>query len=145
MSQLVRPNAGTKALIEAIAALTDYVDAKMHLFSNDFTPNADTVLGDFTEVVATGVAPQTITWSDGFYDANGIPVVSTGEVLFLQTAITDTDVAFGVYVTNTAGDKLLWSARLDNAPFAFNEAGKALPVSGKMSVPGGVVDQLDVP
>lgn len=145
MSLAVRPKAETLDLIGAVAALTDYVGAKCHLYSNDLTPNEDTVLGDFTEVVATGVTAKTVTWSDPFFDANGVPCVSTGELLFIQSGDTDTDVCYGVYITNTAGDKLLWSARLDTPPFAFDEEGRALPVAGKMSLPGGVLDQLQVP
>lgn len=125
--------------LDAKTALADYTGAKLHLFSNDITPNRDTVLADLTETLASGVVGQVVTWSVAFFDPEGNPVSTIGELLFIQTGATNGDV-FGAYLTNGASNKLLWSARLDPAPFHFIGIGTTLPLTAKMGLAGGEVN-----
>lgn len=141
MSKIAIPRAQDLADLTAKILLADYVGAKLHLYSNDFTPSVDTILADFTECIYTGYAAIAVTWSAPFYDQNNIPVSSIGELLFVQTGIVATDNCFGVFLTNAAGAKLLWSARLDAPPFNFNRNGDALPITAQMGIDDGTVLQ----
>jgi hypothetical protein len=140
----VYPKARPLADLNALVALAIYVGAKLHLYSNDLTPTPANVLADFTEVVASGVVAQTITWSPAFYDVNTLAVSSGGEKLYTQTGGTG-DVCYGVFLTDTAGAVLLWSARLDAPPFNFALAGDTLPLTIKMGLDFGLVATSPVP
>lgn len=143
MSALVVPKPQNLTDLDAKMALADYVGAKLHLFSNNVNPTPLNVLADFTEVIASGVVAEVVTWTAAFFDANGVAVSSTGQKLFIQTGATN-DSCFGVYLTNGAGTKLLAAARLDVAPFNFVGIGTTLPlllnaaqVGGNLIVPPG--------
>lgn len=140
MSHIAIPRSQDLATLALKIAAAAYVGAKVHLYSNDLTPNVNTVLGDFTEVIAGGVVAQAVTWSAPFYDQNNIPVSSIGELLFVQTGAT-MDVCYGCYLTDAAGAVLLWSARLDAAPFNFAAIGDALPITAQMGLVDGTVSQ----
>lgn len=127
-----------------VVALSPYDGAKLHLYSNDFTPDELTVLADFTEVVASGVVAQTCVWSAAFLDANDIATSTAGEKLYVQSGATG-DTCFGCYLTNTAGTVLLASARLDDAPFNFTAIGDALPLTIKLTMPGGIAAETPIP
>lgn len=139
MSAWVEPKTEKLALVNAKVALASFVGAKLHLFSNNFSPSEDSILADFTEVAYTGYAAQTVTWSAAFYDQNGEPVSSGGALLFIQTAVTVTGIAYGAYLTDTAGAVLLGAGRLDNAPFGFSGANVALELAIQVAAKNGVL------
>lgn len=131
--------------LAAKIALADYVGAKLHLYSNDLTPDQNTVLGDFTECVYTGYAALTVTWSAPFIDENNIPASSGGEKLFPQTGVVAVDTCYGAFLTDTAGTQLLGSFRLDDPPFAFDALGKALTLTIKLTMPDGIGGETPIP
>lgn len=145
MGVLAVPTQQSMDDLTAKIALTDYVGAKLHLYSNDLTPDANTLLTDFTEAVFDGYAAKTVTWSAVFIDENGVPTSSGGELLFSQTGIVTTDNVFGAYLTDTAGTTLLGSFRLDDPPFAFDAAGKALTVTIKLTNAAGIGGETPIP
>lgn len=144
MATLVVPAARKLTNLDAIAALAAYATAKAKLFSNDFTPNSQSVIGDFVESVVGGYAGITITWSDAFFDGSGFAVVSSGELLFIQTGAPN-GTAFGVFLTDAAGTGLLASARFDAGGFNFTGAGTTLPVIIKLEIDTGLLSISPAP
>lgn len=138
MSSIVIPPAQLLAEVALKVLEADYVGAKLHLYSNDMTPTPASVLGDFTECVFSGYSAKTVVWSAAFYDENNVPASSGGEALFTMSGATP-DVAYGAFLTDTAGTKLLWSARLDTPPFSFVKTGDTLAVSNKMGLTTGTL------
>lgn len=128
--------------LDAVLGTADWTAPKLHLFTNDFTPSLETILADFTEATYTGYAAQTLTWGGAYVDGNGIAVAPAGEKIFTQTAAPN-EIVYGGYVTNTAGTKLLASARLDS-PFPF-EGASTLAVTLKMGLENGLLDTSEVP
>lgn len=139
MSAWVEPKAEKLALVNAKVLLASFVGAKLHLYSNNYVPTPDSVLADFTECIFTGYAAKTVTWSPAFYDQNGIAVSSGGALLFIQSAATVGDSAWGAYLTDTAGATLLGSARLDAPPYNFAAANDALELALQVAADGGVL------
>ena len=135
MSAIVFPKSEGLVIVNAIVALAAFVGAKLHLFSNNITPTPSNVLADFTECVYSGYAAQTVTWSPAFYDINGVPVSSGGEVLFAQSGATG-DFCYGAFLTDSAGTHLLWAGNLDSPPFTFVNTGDTLPLVIKMGGAG---------
>lgn len=143
-SNLKFPKAGPLDMLALVIAGADFTAAKLHLFSNDITPNENTLLTDFVECVFTGYAAASLTWSAPFFDANGVPVSTPGEKLFVQTGATG-DTCYGGYITNTAGTKLLAAGRITDAPFPFVVSGNALPITVKVGLGIGSIDPPPVP
>jgi hypothetical protein len=144
MATLVQPRAQSLILINAVTALAAYVGAKLNLFSNNITPTPANVLADFTACIFSGYAPKTVTWSPGFFDANGVAVSSSGELLFQQSGATG-DFCYGAYLTDSAGAVLLASGVLDVAPFTFVNNGDTLPLLVKLDVDAGLLSISPVP
>lgn len=101
------------------AALLDVPTA--HLFVNDFNPAAGTVVADFTEATFNGYAADPlgtllgpVTLSDGKRAMHVEVDFTAGGAI-----VAPGEVAYGVYVTDTAGTVLYWSGRFANpVPFA---------------------------
>jgi len=142
MALIVKGSIRDLADLVALIAVAAWVAPKLHLYSDDLTPSKETLLADFTEVVAGGVVAQSPTYGAPFVDENGIAVVSGGEIVFTQNAAPN-DIAHGCYLTNTASNVLLWSGRFD-APFNFTGA-SVLPLTFKMSIDNGLIDVADLP
>lgn len=144
MSALVYPSAQALALVTGIVGAVPWSTAKIALFNNNFTPSKSSVLADFTPAVYSGYAPKSITWSAAFFDSNGVPVSSSGELLFQQAGATGDNV-YGAYITDAAGAVLLASGRLDLAPFLFVNNGDTLPLLLKYDLQAGILSVSPVP
>jgi hypothetical protein len=141
MSALVMPKSRVLTDLNAKTALAAYATAKLNLYSNNLTPTPLNVLADFTPCVFSGYAPAVLTWSPAFYDGDGNAVSSGGETLFTQTGATP-DFCYGAFLTDNAGAVLLWSARLDVAPFNFVVSGDTLPLVVLMGLIAGKLLQV---
>ncbi len=88
-----------------------------HLFVNDVTPDRDSVLGDFTEMTASGYAEIVVDEAD--FTLDGV-TAHIGSLLAAPIAFENTSGgaldAYGYFATNAAGDELLACARFDSAP-----------------------------
>lgn len=144
MDNLIFPRSQELSLVNAMVDGADYVGAKLHLFKNDINPNADTILADFEECDFDGYAAATVTWSNAFFDTDDIALSSGGEILFTQDDAIGNNV-YGGYLTNTAGDKLLWSGRLPDAPYPMAESGDVLPVVLKVGLLRGLLQESPTP
>lgn len=145
MGQLAIPIQQQIDDLTAKTALADYVGAELHLYSNDMTPDENSVLADFTECAYTGYAAEAITWSVPFIDENNVVTSSGGEKIFDQTGSAATDQCFGGFLTDTAGTTLLGAFRLDDPPFNFSGTGVALTVTIKLTMGGGIGGETPIP
>jgi len=111
-------------------------DVRYHLFTNDFTPDRDTVLADLTEAAWTGYAYVDV--APGDFATSGV----AGHVGYIQAPPITFDngsgadqSAYGYYVTNVAGTKLLAAARFDSAPITKPDGDQftVIPVWGDSS------------
>src|SRR5262245_15230529 len=109
----------------------DDADAKLRVFVNDYTPNRDSVLADLVEASWSGYAPLTLladTWTDPASVA-GAAESRYGASPVLFTPVSGVIVAYGAFVTNNAGDVLLWSFRFDSPQTVTSSAPCVVPVS----------------
>jgi hypothetical protein len=144
MSVLVVPRAQQLSLISTIVGATPYHLGVLHLFNNNIVPNQFNVLADFIPAVYSGYTPLAVTWSPAFFDLNGVPVSSSGELLFSQSGSTG-DVVYGAYLTDAGGGTLLASGLIDGGPFNFVNNGDTLPLLIKLDVNGGLLSVSPVP
>jgi hypothetical protein len=96
-------------------ASADPADPVLHVFSNNYTPNRDTVLADLVESAWPGYAPVTLlpaTWTEPETVA-GAAVSWYGSGVVTIPATTGLASAWGGFVTDLAGALLLWSWRFD--------------------------------
>lgn len=136
---MVMPIEGSVNVIRYIGYIWSQVGAKVtyHLYKNDVTPDADTVIGDLTEANFSGYASHTVTgWG---YTSPGIDVDSRAVVLgdenFTAThngGGTNNDI-YGYYVTDNSGG-LLWAQRLDSPPIPVDANGKFVTVVPKFTL-----------
>jgi hypothetical protein len=138
MNNVAVPVALQLAELDALVGGADFTGAKLHLFKNNLTPTPNTLLADFTPADYSGYAAKTVTWSDAYFDSNDDAIVSGGEHLFAQTGATGNDI-YGAYLTDSAGTKLLRSARLPDAPYPLDGAGDVLPVLVKIGLMDGLI------
>lgn len=127
------------ALLRQLAAIkTAELDgSKLGLYTNDFTPNANTVIGDFTVATFTGYAQVTITLFDAAYiDENANAAIIGGLVQFAPASpYTVGESVYGWYLTTSTG-ALISGGRFPNAPVPMGVAGNYVQV-----VPGEVFAQ----
>jgi hypothetical protein len=95
------PNVGLVAIIDEIL-VNSGMALTYHLFKNDYTPVAGSVLADFTESTFGGYAAQTVT-EPGSSIVTGPEAESAGnDITFTKTGAPETaQQAFGIYVTFT--------------------------------------------
>lgn len=94
-------------------------DVVIKLFQNDFTPNVNTVLADFTEADFSGYASvnQVATWLTPFVDANGIPRMMNAQMQFDHDGGVTANAIFGYWVEKAITGELLWAERFVDGPF----------------------------
>lgn len=91
-------------------------DISLKLYSNDVTPDEDSVLADFTEVAGGGYAAKTIQFVDWTF-AEGDPstALAAQETWTFTGTTTAPSTVYGYYVVS-AGE-LLWAERFAVVPF----------------------------
>jgi len=96
---------------------------EMHLFKSTFVPDQNSTLADFqaNEVNFTGYAAfvMATAWDWRLSITGNIQAIYPGIAVFLQTAITDTDIAGGWWIEDTANTVLLLWNNFD-APVTFD-------------------------
>jgi len=123
---MLQPRVVVSALALELANDKYAATDKLKLFKSTFTPNANSVLADFTanEVDFTGYTAQTLShgWTGGVTAGGDAGVIYTALAQFLQTGDTLTDIAGGFWIENTGGTVLLLADTFD-APIVFDTAG----------------------
>lgn len=144
MGVLIFPRSAGIDILTAMIGAVPYSTAKLHLFSNNIVPTANSVIADFTPPVYSGYAPKAVTWSTPFIDTNQVAVSSSGELLYAQAGVVG-DVVYGAYLTDTAGTGLLAAGVIDDGPFNFVNNGDVLPLLTKLDSTGGLLSVSPVP
>lgn len=102
----------------------------LRLFSNNKTPTAADVVGDYTECTGSGYSAITLTgasWTIGTVD--GHEEADYAEQTF---TITGALTVYGAYLTNTAGTVLIGAERFSDAPHVFSTGGGTEKVTTKI-------------
>lgn len=121
-----------KATTDGSSPVSPNGDRKLKLFSNNLVPSKTTVIGDITEVVASGYASITLdgaTWTISNIDGDNI-----AEYPVQTFNITSTTSVFGYYVTDYSGSDLLWVERFSTAPFELPGGGGTITVNLKITL-----------
>lgn len=113
MAQQIHPDESLIPLMRRVVA----GNVVYHLYTNDLTPDKDTVLADFDEVGSgPGYVPIEVDEADfvleGVSGHAGLLIALPIEFMVVG-AVGD---VYGFFATNVAGDELLACGRFDGAP-----------------------------
>jgi hypothetical protein len=98
------------------------------LFKNDYTPNADTVLGDLMQADFTGYAEIEINTpvTQVALDATFRAVTIWAMITWTKSGATGNTI-YGYYARSEAGE-LLWAERFTSGAYAMSVDGQTLPL-----------------
>lgn len=117
MAGIVPKAAASATLTALITALL--ANLKMRIFVNNITPDANTVIGDFTEATFTGYSAASLTtWSAPSIDGTGASISTTVQGQFTGTSGGGTGNMYGYYLTDSGGTTLYGCERFAGAPIA---------------------------
>ena len=120
---LVVPDVGEVLLLSyALNKIAPGDDVRLKLFTNDETPDDDTVVGDLTEATAAGYDEITLAKANWTVETavGGVTTASYAQQTFTFTAGSTN---YGYYITDTAGTGLLWVERFTDAPHTIPGGG----------------------
>jgi hypothetical protein len=123
MATLVIPNEGELTVANRAWGKTTNSSLTVKLYTNDFTPDEASVVGDLTEATATGYSAQTVDPASITVANNGVS--GKAEAVFTatfsgMTAIPDQQI-YGVYVVDASGN-LVGVGKFDSAKVLNTEA-----------------------
>lgn len=107
----------------------------IRLYSNNITPAATNVEGDFVEVSGGGYSAQSITTSTWTITGTNPTTGSYGATIsfaFTGAPTTNSGYVYGYYATARSGansGKLLWSDRFTNAPIIIANNGDEIRIT----------------
>lgn len=104
-----------------LAAYPTISPSQLHLYKNDVVPDANSIVGMFTEADFNGYFPENITMSPVALNDANIPVAQGNLVHFQPTDELAPNTIYGVYITNNAGNLLIAAQRFDT-PQPMNNA-----------------------
>lgn len=100
-------------------ALTQYVGTGLltggywRLFTNNFTPNGSSVVGDFTEASWTGYAAQNgVTWSSPG-GTGGISHSDSSTIVWPVDIAATPATVYGIFATDSSGTVMIHAVRFD--------------------------------
>lgn len=120
---LVVPDTAEVKILERVFA----TGATLRLYTNDLTPDEDTVIGDLTEATEAGYSAISLP----AFGAGGGPTIATASgtttARWPQTSFTMTEAGtwYGYYVTDLSGN-LLWVERFTDGPYTYGAGGGAI-------------------
>lgn len=121
---------GEVEMIKRIVNLADNGDLVLHLFTNNYIPDENSVLGSFTEASVQGYAPITLegsSWTVG--TVGGVSEASHPQITFtLEEAVT----CYGYYVTDLAGTGLIWCERFTEGGYQIPSGGGSIKITPKL-------------
>lgn len=122
----------------ALASLTGasgmLYQSKCKLYTNSVVLSPDTELADFTEATFEGYAASAaMDWNTAYNEADGTASASADTLVFSCNAETEGESILGYYITNTAGDALLYAVEFDEA-VPVNQIGDAVIVYPKVTL-----------
>ena len=130
---LVCPDTAEVSMLKLITNNASNADLKLKLFTTDVTPDDDTVLVDLTEASGNGYAAKTLTGASWAISTSvGVTTASYAEQTFTFTGALGN--VYGYFITNGAGDELLWCERFTDAPYDIVNNGDEINVTVKITL-----------
>lgn len=130
---LTAPTVGEVTLLQYLVNMASPTNLVLHLYNNDPTISAATVIGNITEVPSgIGYLPITLVgtaWTTTTPASLGTAVYS--EVTF---SFTTAQSVYGYYVTSTSSTALLWLEKFSGAPFTLPAGGGTISISPRVSL-----------
>ncbi len=128
---IVVPDAAERTLLDD---LLDGVTTYYHLFSNDLTPSATTILGDFVEPMWPAYAPRTVTsWTPALTIA-GRAVATADQQLWTRGPIGPPGLVYGYFVTDGSLGPLLWCERRAAGPVSMQMPGNSVLILPRLTL-----------
>jgi hypothetical protein len=128
MSFLV-PSVGKQTTLNYITGRVSNGALKLHLYTNNYTPQLSDTLSSYTECTTTGYSAITLTATN--WSASTVSGVTTATytsspmpTFTLSAAVT----VYGYYVTDSGGTNLIL-AELFAVPYAFSSSGGSIVIS----------------
>lgn len=125
---LVVPNLSEIRMLEYILNITSADNPKLWLYSNDITPDGDSVIGDFTLITSSDIELDPLNWV--ISTVNGLGVAEYPTQIYTLTPGT---VIYGYVITNNASDFLLWSQRCFFAPVTLTVSAPTFSVTPRFN------------
>ena len=100
--------------------------AKVHVYTNNHTPDRGDALGAYTEATFAGYAAVSLvgaTWPSASVSAHLATAVYGATVSFTRSTTGSAQTCYGIYVTDSAGTTLLGAALFDSGPYTVTNAG----------------------
>ena len=104
----------------------------LRLYTNNETPDEDSVIGDFTDATAAGYAPITLTGAT--WTVATAAGTTTGSYPQQTFTFTGSETVYGYFITNLAVDKLLWAEIFAGGPFNIPGGGGEIKVTPKIEL-----------
>jgi hypothetical protein len=130
---LVVSNVGEGEMLKRVLNITvTDNDVVIRLYSNNYTPVEASVVGDFTEITATGYSAVTAT-PGNWVITEGDPTDASYPQTEFALSSAEPEV-YGYYITNSAGDILLWSERFVDGPYVIGAGGGSIFITPKIEL-----------
>jgi hypothetical protein len=110
-------------------------NSRLHLYSNNYTPVEGSVIGGFTELVASGYANIALTGtvSSGTWAIATVSGTSAASYPQQTYTLTASGTAYGYYLTNNANDALLLAELFTDGPYVIPAGGGTIKVTPNIS------------
>lgn len=130
---LTAPAVGEVILLQYITNMVSPTNLVLHLYTNDPTISATTVIGNITEVGAgLGYNPITLAGSGWTTSTpSNLGTATYSEVVF---SFTTAQSVYGYYLTSTSSTTLLWMERFSGAPFTLPSGGGTIGITPKCTL-----------
>lgn len=121
---------GAENILKYMTGVTASTETlKLKLYSNNVTPGALNVIGDFTEVTGGGYTEKTLSATS--WSITGNTATSTPQ-LFTFTA--NVGQIYGYYLVGATSNKLIASERFTSGPFNVATNGDTITVTATISI-----------
>jgi hypothetical protein len=124
MTLVVTNSAKQQALSYLVGYDSTVENLKLKLYSNNYTPDATSVVAQFTEVTGGGYAEKTLTGSSWN--------PSTNSITYPQQTWTFTGSAgnvYGYYVILDTSGTLMFAEKFDGGPYNISTSGDIIRVT----------------
>lgn len=125
---LVVPTVAKTHWLNVLLGNTADEDIYLRLFTNDITPDASTVLGDFTEATGGGYTQKTLAKASASVAAG----VATWAESSLSFVAGGPAAVYGYYLVGVDSGSLLGAEVFTDGPYAANVAGTEILVTVKL-------------
>lgn len=135
---IVIPNAAEAVMLNILLNKDAAEELDMHIYQNDVTPTAATVIGDFTEATFTGYASVELS-SSNYAVAAGAgaadpATASYPAVNFTSSSDQSSQNCYGYYITRRTTGDLLWCERFTDGPYNIQNNGDGFSITQNLQM-----------